>query len=120
MVEAARAVADGATGAVVVAAIPGADARTLRTAMDVIRKRRPESALLLGAVDGDKVAFIAAVPPALIERGLKAGDWVRQVAQAAGGGGGGRPDMAQAGGKDPSLLDAALGTAERFAVEKLG
>ena len=120
VVEAARAVADGATGAVVVAAIPGADARTLRTAMDVIRKRRPESALLLGAVDGDKVAFIAAVPPALIERGLKAGDWVRQVAQAAGGGGGGRPDMAQAGGKDPSLLDAALGTAERFAVEKLG
>jgi alanyl-tRNA synthetase len=52
----------------------------------------------------------------LIARGLKAGDWVREVAKAAGGGGGGRPQMAQAGGKDPSKLPDALNIARRTAM----
>jgi alanyl-tRNA synthetase len=60
--------------------------------------------------------LIAAVAPSVVERGVKAGDIVKQAAQVVGGGGGGRPTMAQAGGKDPSKLGEALATA-RAAVE---
>ena len=119
VVEEARAIADRAAGPLVVAQVPGADAETLRTAMDVIRKRLPDAAMLLAAVADDKIAFLASVPQALIQKGLKAGDWVREVAKAAGGGGGGRPDMAQAGGKDPAKLPEALETARAFASSKL-
>jgi alanyl-tRNA synthetase len=120
VVDAARRIAESADGKIIVSAIEGADAKTLRTAMDVIKKKNPGSALLLGAVAGDKISFVAAVPKPLIDQGLKAGDWIRQVAQVAGGGGGGRPDMAQAGGKDPSKLEQALETAKSFAAAKLG
>jgi alanyl-tRNA synthetase len=103
----------------IVAEVPGADAQTLRKAMDVIRAKRPDAAMLLAARDEDKLAFLAAVPKPLIDKGLKAGDWVREVAKAAGGGGGGKPDMAQAGGKDPEKLGEALAVARGFATAKL-
>ncbi|MCC7191992.1 MAG: alanine--tRNA ligase [Phycisphaeraceae bacterium] len=121
VVEAARKIAENTNGGVIVESLDGADADMLRTAMDVIRKKKPESALLLGSVSGggEKVSFIAAVPEALIKKGLKAGDWVREVAKAAGGGGGGRPDMAQAGGKDPAKLDEALEVGRKFAAAKV-
>lgn len=115
----ARSLADQIEGDVYVGELAGADANGLRTAMEVIRKMRPEAAALLGsAVDG-RVSFVASVPKALIEKGLKAGDWVKRVAEVAGGGGGGRPDMAQAGGKDPSKLAEALEAGRRFAAERL-
>ncbi len=119
VVETARAIADAQSGAVIVAAVDGADGKTLRDAMDVIKKKHPESALLLGAVTGDKCAFLAAVPKPMIGQGLKAGDWVKAVAQAAGGGGGGRPDMAQAGGKDASKFDEALDVGRAFAAARV-
>ena len=81
---------------------------------------RPQAAILLGASSSpDKVAFTASVPRELIAKGLKAGDWVRDVAKVAGGGGGGRPDMAQAGGKNPSKLAQALEVARTFAQAKI-
>ena len=119
IVEVAREIADKSDGKLVVTEVPGADAETLRTAMDVIRKKQPDAAMLLAAITGDKIAFLAAVPDALIKKGLKAGDWVREVAKAAGGGGGGRPDMAQAGGKDPAKLSEALQVGKTFAEGKL-
>ena len=119
VVDQARALAEQTNGNVIVAAIDGADGNTLLSAMDVIKKKRPDAAMLLGAASGDKVAFLAAVPKDLIAKGLKAGDWVREVAKVAGGGGGGRPDMAQAGGKDPAKLDEALDVARKFATKKL-
>jgi len=119
VVEMARQVADEADGDLIVAKLEGIDGKMLRTAMDVICKKKPDSALLLGSVAGDKVAFLAAVPKPLIAKGLKAGDWVREVAKVAGGGGGGRPDMAQAGGKDPAKIDEALDTGKQFAAAKL-
>jgi alanyl-tRNA synthetase len=61
------------------------------------------------------VSFVAAVSDDMIAKGLKAGDWVREAAKTAGGGGGGRPQMAQAGGKDPAKLEAALEAARNFA-----
>jgi len=123
-VDHARAIAEQAGDAAIIVAelLPGtgADAEALRSGMDVIRKMKPDAAILLGASSGeDKVAFTASVPKELIAGGLKAGDWVRDVAKVAGGGGGGRPDAAQAGGKDPSKLAEALQVARDFAQSKI-
>ena len=117
VVDMARQLADQAGGNLIVAALENADAQSLRTAMDVIRKKRPDAAMLLATVSGNKVAFVASVPDDLIKQGLKAGDWVRQAAQVTGGGGGGRPDMAQAGGKDPAKLAEALEAGRTFAAK---
>ncbi len=122
VIESARAIADGEAedATLIVAEVPGADAKTLRTAMDVIRTKRPGAAMLLAAApSADKVALLASVPKEVIAKGLKAGDWVKHTAPVVGGGGGGRPDMAQAGGKDASKLAEALDAARTFANEKL-
>jgi alanyl-tRNA synthetase len=93
----------------------------LRTAADQIRQKLGDaSAAMLGWVDDGKVMLIAAVSETLIkEHGLKAGDWVREVAPIVGGGGGGKPHMAQAGGKDPAKLPEALSAAQDWASRKL-
>jgi len=119
VVDRARALAESSEGTLIVASIEGADAKLLRTAMDVVSKKRPDAALLLGSASDDKCFFVASVPKHLVEKGLKAGDWIREVAKAAGGGGGGKPDMAQAGGKDPAKLEEALDLGRRFAESRL-
>ena len=119
VVEEARRLAEETEGQLVVAAIDNADSEKLRKAMDVIRSKRPEAAMLLAAPGDKKVTFLAAVPQELIDKGLKAGDWVSDVAKVADGGGGGRPDMAQAGGKNPAKLNDALETARRIGEEKI-
>jgi alanyl-tRNA synthetase len=68
--------------------------------------------------DAGKVAIAATSPKKSIDKGLKAGDWVKAAAQACGGAGGGRPDTAQADGKDPSKTREALDAAEAFAAGK--
>ena len=120
VVDVARKLAERSDENIIVASVEGADRNTLRTAMDVIRKKKPDAALLLGAVAEDKVAFLASVPKSLIARGLKAGDWVKEAAKIAGGAGGGRPDMAQAGGKDPEKLVEALEAGRAFAARNIG
>ena len=119
-VDAAREIADTAQGNIIIAQVIGADGNTLRDAMDVIKAKKPDAALLLAAQTGDKCAFLASVPKAMISQGLKAGDWVREVAKVTGGGGGGRPDMAQAGGKDPTKITIALEAGKTFAQSKIG
>ncbi len=117
-VEIARQVADDAGDAgnqLIVSEIAGADPKSLLTAIDVIRKKKPDAAIMVAAAGEDKVSFAASVPEGAIGKGLKAGDWVREVAKVTGGGGGGRPDRAQAGGKDPSKLGEALDAARAFA-----
>jgi alanyl-tRNA synthetase len=88
---------------------------------DALREKlRTGVAVLGGEIDG-KVAFLAVVTDDLIkERGLKAGDVIKQVAAVAGGSGGGRPHLAQAGGKDPAKIDAALEAAEGIVRGLLG
>jgi alanyl-tRNA synthetase len=71
-------------------------------------------------VADDKVSFVAAVSDDVIKTGLKAGDWIREAAKVAGGGGGGRPQHAQAGGKDPAKLGEALEVARAFAAKFAG
>jgi alanyl-tRNA synthetase len=102
-------------GKLIVTDIPGASDDDLRAVMDSIRKRQPSLALMLAAASDSKISFCAAVSDDLIALGLKAGDWIRETAKVAGGGGGGRPQMAQAGGKDPSKLPDALAKARAFA-----
>ncbi len=103
------------TGQLIVAEIPQATDDHLRSAMDSLRKKAPSHAIMLASVQDGKVSFVSAVSDDLIAKGLKAGDWIRETAKIAGGGGGGRPQMAQAGGKDPSKLTAALENARAFA-----
>ncbi|MGI9466522.1 MAG: alanine--tRNA ligase-related protein, partial [Rubripirellula sp.] len=93
----------------IVAETPGANPNVMRGWIDQIRKKLDSpTAVLLAAVQGEKVLLVGGLSRDLVDRGLKAGDWVGAAARAVGGGGGGRPDMAQAGGKDPSQLPAAL------------
>jgi alanyl-tRNA synthetase len=102
-------------GQLIVGEVPGANDEQLRGAMDSLRKKSPSHGILLGAASDGKVSFVAAVSDDLIAKGLKAGDWIRETAKVAGGGGGGKPQMAQAGGKDPSKLGDALARAREFA-----
>ncbi len=84
------------------------DMDSLRTAADAVRDKMPSGVLVLGAAHDDKVSLVAAVSDDLVKRGLHAGNLIREVAKLTGGGGGGRPNMAQAGGKDPAKLPEAL------------
>ncbi len=107
----------GGAGGAIVAELSGADAESLRSAMDVFRDRYPGRAVLLvsGDEEAGKVAIVARVPEEGIAKGLKAGDWVREVAKVCGGGGGGRADMAQAGGKEPGKVGEAILKGKEFA-----
>ncbi len=98
---------EGAT--VVIVEIPGGNPHLLRQLIDQIRQKTESSAVLLAANQGeDKVTLVAGVSRDLVQRGVRAGDWVKQVAPLVDGGGGGKPDMAQAGGKSPEKIPAAL------------
>lgn len=105
------------SGKLVIGEIPGASDDQLRSAIDSLRKKSPVHAILLASAGEASVTFVAAVSDEIIAKGLKAGDWIKQVATAAGGGGGGRPQMAQGSGKDPSKLSAALETARQVAAK---
>ena len=87
--------------------IEGADAKSLRDTLDQLKNKLGSAAIVLGTSNGDKVSLIAGVTKDQTSR-IKAGDLVNAVAVQVGGKGGGRPDMAQAGGTDPTALDAAL------------
>ena len=87
----------------------GIPRQSLKEFVDRLREKAPSVAILLGLVVEDKVALIASVSKdVLVSKGLNASDCVKTAAKVCGGGGGGRPDLAEAGGKDPSKLDEAL------------
>jgi alanyl-tRNA synthetase len=98
-------------------ALPAMDPKALMDVADRVKgKLGDDVAVVLGSPGDGKVSLVVAVTPALVERGVRAGDIVKAAAQVVGGGGGGKPTMAQAGGKDPSKLPEALETA-RGAIE---
>lgn len=84
------------------------DANTLREIADRIKDKNESCAVILASDLGDKVLFVSAVTKDLVERGVHAGNMVKEAAVIAGGGGGGRPDFAQAGGKNPGKIDEAI------------
>lgn len=86
----------------------------LRGLADELKVKLPDTVLVLGAAMDDKVNFVVVVPQDEVKRGLHAGKLVKEVASVCGGGGGGRPDMAQAGGKDVTKLEEALKLPEQW------
>jgi alanyl-tRNA synthetase len=92
---------------VLAATLDGADVATLRETMDKLKDKLKTAAIVLASVADGKVSLIAGVTADATSK-VKAGELVNFVAQQVGGKGGGRPDMAQAGGTDPSGLPAAL------------
>ncbi len=93
---------------VLVAKVPSSRLEILREMSDFLRDRLLSAIVVLGTVYEDKPAFLAAVTPDLVAKGYDAGKIVKQVAAVTGGGGGGRPNLAQAGGRDKKKLDQAL------------
>ncbi|MFR4985897.1 MAG: alanine--tRNA ligase [Lachnospirales bacterium] len=95
------------------------DMDTLRNMGDKIKEKLSDYAILLASDNDGKVNFIAMCSDSVIKANIKAGDIVKTAATICGGGGGGRPNMAQAGGKDPSKIDEAIKCALDFIKEKL-
>ena len=98
--------------------LPGADAKTLRETMDKLKDKLKTAAIVLAAVDGDKVQIAAGVTADSVGR-IKAGELVNFVAQQVGGKGGGKPDMAMAGGTDAAQLPAALASVVGWVTQKV-
>ncbi|MES2100249.1 MAG: alanine--tRNA ligase, partial [Pseudomonadota bacterium] len=103
---------------VLAALLPGADAKLLRDTMDKLKDKLKTAAIVLATVDGGKVQIAAGVTNDSIGK-VKAGELVNFVAQQVGGKGGGKPDMAMAGGTDPSQLDAALASVRGWVAERV-
>jgi len=90
------------------ATLTGVDMDGLRTIAEDLKGRLDSGVVVLGSASGEKVNFVVAVTKDLNGKGIQAGKIVKEVAAIAGGGGGGRPELAQAGGKDPSKLGEAI------------
>jgi len=105
---------------IIVGQLAGVSVEQSREAIDMLKKKTKSAAVVLGFEDDGKAALLAGVTDDLIEKGLKAGDILREIAPIVDGGGGGRPQMAQAGGKNPKKIDAALARAAEIIKEKLG
>ncbi|CQR54401.1 Alanine-tRNA ligase [Paenibacillus riograndensis SBR5] len=95
-------------------AVQAGNMDALRSTADELKSKLPDAVLVLGAAMDDKVNFVVSVPQSLVQKGFHAGKLVKEIAAVCGGGGGGRPDMAQAGGKDASKLGEALVKAEEL------
>ncbi|RXZ84485.1 alanine--tRNA ligase [Paenibacillaceae bacterium] len=90
----------------------------LRGIADELKGKLASAVLVLGATQEDKVNFVVSISPDLIKQGFHAGKLIKEIAAVCGGGGGGRPDLAQAGGKDPSKLNDALLRAEELVLSQ--
>jgi len=103
---------------VLAAKLEGADAKQLRDTMDKLKDKLKTAAIVLAAVDGDKVQIAAGVTADSIGK-VKAGELVNFVAQQVGGKGGGKPDMAMAGGTDAKALPQALASVQAWVAERV-
>ena len=90
------------------------DVDQLRNISDAVKSNTDDVIMVFAAVNGDKVTFIVSVSEDLVGKGYHAGKLIKDIAAAAGGGGGGKANMAQAGAKDPSKVDAAFKKAEEL------
>lgn len=103
---------------VLAARLEGADAKTLRDTMDKLKDKLKTAAIVLAAVEGDKVQLAAGVTADSTGK-VKAGDLVNFVAGQVGGKGGGKPDLAMAGGSDASKLAGALASVADWVAQKV-
>ncbi len=105
---------------IVVGQVSTANVEQAREAVDMLKKKAKSAAIVLGFEQDGTATLLAGVTDDLIKKGLKAGDIVREIAPIVDGGGGGRPQMAQAGGKNPEKIGDALAKATGLIKEKLG
>jgi len=100
--------------------MPAAPEEQLRSQVDRLRQKAGSGVVVIGWNEEGNVGFIASVTDDLVAKGLHAGKLVGAVAEVAGGKGGGKPNMARAGGKDPSKIAAALQKGLELAKRQLG
>jgi len=97
---------------VLVAQLEGVDPESLKTAAERLLQKLGEGAVVLASIsEPEKISLVAAFSPGVNKKGLQAGKFIGAIAKICGGGGGGRPNLAQAGGRDPSKLKEALESA---------
>ncbi len=119
---AAKLLAEAATvGAskVIVGEMPQAEPEQIREAIDYLRSEAGSAGICLGCVTAEKVLLFGSLTDDLVDKGLKAGDLIKEVAPIVGGGGGGKPQLAQAGGKHPAGLPQALEKARNWLTLRL-
>ena len=104
---------------VLAAKVAASNMELLRETGDWLKDKLVSAVIILGAIIEGNPRFLAMVTPDLVSRGIHAGKIVKEVAQVTGGGGGGKPEMAQAGGKDKGKIDEALKVAPTLIGEKL-
>jgi alanyl-tRNA synthetase len=106
---------------IIVASLEGVDPESLKTAAETLLQKLGEGAVVLGSVpEPEKVSLVAAFSPGVNQKGLQAGKLIGAIAKICGGGGGGRPQLAQAGGKDADKLPEALKAARQALEAGLG
>ena len=91
----------------------------LRNFCDKMKAKLSDCVVVLASVIDGKVNLVAAASDSAMAKGAHAGNLIKEIASLVGGGGGGRPNMAQAGGKDPSGVDACIAKAKEVAVSQL-
>lgn len=96
------------------------DLEGLRNLGDRLRDRLESGLIVLGTSKNSKVNFVVMATKDMVKKGIHSGSLIAQIAKITGGGGGGRPDMAQAGGKDPSLVNQALEKAKELILQQIG
>ncbi|MEG4925303.1 DHHA1 domain-containing protein, partial [Microcoleus sp. F10-D1] len=106
---------------IIVAQLGDLDAEALKTAAQRLQQKLGNAAVVLASIpEPDQVSLVAAFSPQVNKKGLQAGKFIGGIAQICGGKGGGRPNLAQAGGRDASKLQSALESARNLLVEGLG
>ena len=104
----------------IAARMEGVDANGLRELGDSLKAKIGEGVIVLASVIDGKVQLMATVTDGVQKKGAHAGNLIKGIAKLVGGGGGGRPNMAMAGGKDASGVDAALAEAEKVLAQQIG
>ena len=102
-----------------VSRVEARDMETLRNMADMFRDKLGSGVIVLGAVMGEKVNFVVTATKDITAKGVHAGKLIKEIAALTGGGGGGRPEMAQAGGKDVTKLDEALSAVAKLVENQL-
>ena len=105
LISGARTIGDAS---LVVGRVEAMNQDVLKDIADRVRSRLKTSLTILVATPSGRPSFLVAATPDLVDRGVNAGNLVREIAKAAGGGGGGRPDLALAGSRDASKVDEAM------------
>lgn len=104
---------------VLIERMDGMDAKAMKDVASNIKGQKENAVVFLASVAGDKVVFVAGAGKAAVQRGVRCGDLVKAAAEVCGGKGGGKPDLAQAGGKDVASLNDAMKTVENKLAELL-